>query len=256
MAALSSQRGARDWATNGDRGRRSVQKAFGEQACLIDGWTFQPAARRALSALSDPMVRARRRCSSMLTGLDEPDAGSAEKAARRWRLGLYRPDPGQRWSPDKTVWEDISGGQDVSDAGQARSRPAGPMSAPSASRVPTSRSSVGQLSGGERNRVHLAKMLKTGAPTCCCSMSRRMIWTSIRCVRLKKPCSTFAGCAVVISHDRWFLDRVATHILAFEGESHVEWFQGNYEAYDEDRKRRLGAAADQPHRIKFKPLTR
>jgi ATPase subunit of ABC transporter with duplicated ATPase domains len=114
---------------------------------------------------------------------------------------------------------------------------------------------VGQLSGGERNRVHLAKMLKAGVNVLLLDEPTNDL--DVDTLRaLEEGLLEFAGCVVVISHDRWFLDRIATHILAFEGDSHVEWFEGNYQAYEADRKRRLGAEADQPHRIKFKPLTR
>ena len=115
--------------------------------------------------------------------------------------------------------------------------------------------SVGQLSGGERNRVHLAKMLKTGANLILLDEPTNDL--DVDTLRsLEEALQKFAGCAMVISHDRWFLDRLATHILAYEGESHVEWYEGNYSDYEADRKRRLGADADQPTRIKFKRLTR
>jgi ATPase subunit of ABC transporter with duplicated ATPase domains len=114
---------------------------------------------------------------------------------------------------------------------------------------------VGQLSGGERNRVHLAKMLKTGANVLLLDEPTNDI--DVNTMRaLEEALENFAGCAVVISHDRWFLDRIATHILAFEGDSHVEYFDGNYSEYEVDRKRRLGHDADQPHRIKYRNLTR
>ncbi|HEX4572386.1 MAG TPA: ATP-binding cassette domain-containing protein, partial [Dongiaceae bacterium] len=114
---------------------------------------------------------------------------------------------------------------------------------------------VGQLSGGERNRVHLAKMLKSGANLLLLDEPTNDL--DVDTLRsLEEALADFAGCAVIISHDRWFLDRIATHILAFEGESEVVWFEGNYADYEADRRRRLGAEADQPHRIKFKPLTR
>ena len=114
---------------------------------------------------------------------------------------------------------------------------------------------VGQLSGGERNRVHLAKVLKAGANVVLLDEPTNDL--DVDTLRaLEAALLDFPGCAVVVSHDRWFLDRLATHILAFEGESHVEWFEGNYADYEEDRKRRLGLKAEQPHRIKYKPLTR
>jgi ATPase subunit of ABC transporter with duplicated ATPase domains len=114
---------------------------------------------------------------------------------------------------------------------------------------------VGQLSGGERNRVHLAKMLKSGANVLLLDEPTNDL--DVDTLRaLEEALTEFAGCVVVISHDRWFLDRIATHMLAFEGDSHVEWFEGNYQDYEADRHKRLGAEADQPHRIKYKPLVR
>jgi ATPase subunit of ABC transporter with duplicated ATPase domains len=114
---------------------------------------------------------------------------------------------------------------------------------------------VGQLSGGERNRVHLAKMLKSGANVILLDEPTNDL--DVNTMRaLEEALENFAGCAVVISHDRWFLDRIATHILAFEGDSHVEYFDGTYSEYEQDRKRRLGVDADQPHRIKYRSLTR
>jgi energy-dependent translational throttle protein EttA len=114
---------------------------------------------------------------------------------------------------------------------------------------------VGSLSGGERNRVHLAKMVKQGANVLLLDEPTNDL--DVNTLRaLEEALVTFAGCAVVISHDRWFLDRIATHILAFEGDSKVVWFEGNYSEYDADRKRRLGAAAERPHRIKYRQLTR
>ena len=114
---------------------------------------------------------------------------------------------------------------------------------------------VGQLSGGERNRVHMAKMLKSGANVILLDEPTNDL--DVDTLRaLEEALLAFPGCAVVTSHDRWFLDRIATHILAFEGDSHVEWFEGNYEEYEADKKRRLGAEAEQPHRVKYKPLVR
>ncbi len=129
------------------------------------------------------------------------------------------------------------------------------MSGSSTSRAATSRKRVSQLSGGERNRVHLARMLKSGANLLLLDEPTNDL--DVDTLRaLEEALEEFAGCAVVVSHDRWFLDRIATHILAFEGNSHVEWFEGNYEAYEADRKRRLGAEADRPTRIKYKPISR
>jgi len=122
-------------------------------------------------------------------------------------------------------------------------------------RGPDQQKKVGQLSGGERNRVHLAKMLKEGANLLLLDEPTNDL--DVDTLRaLEEALLEYAGCAVIITHDRWFLDRIATHILAFEGDSQVEWFEGNYADYEADRKRRLGAVADQPHRIKYKPLVR
>ena len=122
-------------------------------------------------------------------------------------------------------------------------------------RGPDQQQKVGQLSGGERNRVHLAKMLKSGANLLILDEPTNDL--DVDTLRaLEEALAEFAGSAVVVSHDRWFLDRIATHILAFEGDSQVEWFQGNYADYEADRKHRLGADAAQPHRIKYKPLVR
>jgi sulfate-transporting ATPase len=157
-------------------------------------------------------------------------------------------------NPEKSIWEEISGGQDVVQLGSrqvnsrayvARFNFAGP----------DQQKKVGLLSGGERNRVHLAKMLKEGANVLLLDEPTNDL--DVNTLRaLEEALENFAGCAVIITHDRWFLDRVATHILAFEGESKVVWFAGNYSDYEADYKRRMGAAASQPHRIKYRQLTR
>jgi ATPase subunit of ABC transporter with duplicated ATPase domains len=155
---------------------------------------------------------------------------------------------------EKTVWEEISEGRDDVQLGK-RSMPSRAYVAAFNFKGTDQQKKVGQLSGGERNRVHLAKMLKSGANLLLLDEPTNDL--DVDTLRaLEEALLEFAGCAVVISHDRWFLDRVATHMLAFEGDSSVVWFEGNYQDYETDKKRRLGADADQPHRIKYKPLVR
>jgi len=188
----------------------------------------------------------------MITGQETPDAGTFT-VGQTVKLG-YIDQSRDSLADDKTVWEEISDGLDVIELGKGSMQ----------SRAYVSRfnfkggdqqKKVGQLSGGERNRVHLAKMLKEEANVLLLDEPTNDL--DVDTLRaLEDALENFAGCAVVISHDRWFLDRIATHILAFEGNSEVVWFEGNYEDYEADRKRRLGADADQPHRLKFKPLTR
>jgi len=157
-------------------------------------------------------------------------------------------------APNKTVSEEISGGNDEIDLGR-RKMPSRAYCSLFNFRGSDQQKKVGQLSGGERNRVHLAKMLKTAANVILLDEPTNDL--DVDTLRaLEEALLEFPGCAVIITHDRWFLDRIATHILAFEGESQVVWFEGNYADYEADRKRRLGAEADQPHRLHYKPLTR
>jgi ATPase subunit of ABC transporter with duplicated ATPase domains len=157
-------------------------------------------------------------------------------------------------APDKTVWEEISGGLDTIQLGKHTTQSRAYVGAFNF-RGGDQQKKVGQLSGGERNRVHLAKMLKEGANVLLLDEPTNDL--DVDTLRsLEEALLVFAGCALIISHDRWFLDRTATHILAFEGDSRAVWFEGNYQDYEADRKRRLGAEADRPHRIKYKPLTR
>ena len=144
-----------------------------------------------------------------------------------------------------TVWEEISGGLDIIDVGEQRDQPSRAYVGAFNFKGVDQQKKVGQLSGGERNRVHLAKMLKEGGNVLLLDEPTNDL--DVETLQaLEAALEDFAGCAVVISHDRWFLDRLATHILAFEGDSHVEWFEGNFEAYEEDKKRRLGADASIP----------
>ena len=156
--------------------------------------------------------------------------------------------------PEKNVWEEISGGLDIIHVGK-REMQSRAYVASFNFKGGDQQKAVGKLSGGERNRVHLAKLLKSGGNLLLLDEPTNDL--DVDTLRaLEDALVDFAGCAVVISHDRWFLDRIATHILAFEGDSHVEWFAGNYHDYEEDRHRRLGAEADQPHRLKYRPLRR
>ncbi|MGI9498877.1 MAG: ATP-binding cassette domain-containing protein, partial [Geminicoccaceae bacterium] len=186
----------------------------------------------------------------MITGEEHPDAGDL-KVGDTVELG-YVDQSRDSLAADKSVWEEISGGHDVLEIGKRDVHSRAYVSAFNF-RGPDQQKKVGQLSGGERNRVHLAKLLKTGANVLLLDEPTNDL--DVDTLRaLEDALLDFAGCAVVISHDRWFLDRIATHMLAFEGESQVVWFEGNYQDYEADRKRRIGADADQPHRIKYKPL--
>jgi ATPase subunit of ABC transporter with duplicated ATPase domains len=188
----------------------------------------------------------------MLTGAEEPDSGSL-RIGETVTMG-YVEQSRDTLDPVKTVWQEISGGADLIQLGK-REMQSRAYVANFNFRGGDQQKPVGQLSGGERNRIHLAKMLKSGANLLLLDEPTNDL--DVDTLRaLEEALLDFAGCAVVISHDRWFLDRIATHILAFEGDSHVVWFEGNHADYEADRRRRLGAQADQPHRIKYKPLTR
>jgi ATP-binding cassette ChvD family protein len=188
----------------------------------------------------------------IITGQEKPDSGRF-RLGETVRLG-YVDQSRDALKAQATVWEEISGGQQEIELGkrkvQSRSYVAGFNFKGS-----DQQKKVGQLSGGERNRVHLAKMLKSGANVLLLDEPTNDL--DVDTLRaLEEALLDFAGCAMVISHDRWFLDRIATHMIAFEGDSRAVWFEGNYADYEADRKRRLGAEADQPHRIKYKPLVR
>ena len=188
----------------------------------------------------------------MVTGQEQPDAG-AIRIGDTVKLG-YVDQSRDSLAPDQAVWEVIADGKDVIELGKVQLK-----SRAYAARFNFSGSDqqkkVGLLSGGERNRVHLARMLKSGANVLLLDEPTNDL--DVNTLRaLEEALESFAGCAVVISHDRWFLDRIATHILAFEGDSNVTWFEGNYSDYEADRRKRLGAEADQPHRIKYRHLTR
>jgi ATP-binding cassette ChvD family protein len=188
----------------------------------------------------------------MITGVEQPDAGTLT-VGDTVKLGFV--DQSRDSLDDsKTVWQEISDGLDQITIGK-RTIPSRAYVAAFNFKGADQQKRVGVLSGGERNRVHLAKMLKREHNVLLLDEPTNDL--DVDTLRaLEDALEDFAGCAVVISHDRWFLDRLATHILAFEGDSHVEWFEGNFEAYEADKRRRMGAAADQPHRIKYRPLAR
>jgi sulfate-transporting ATPase len=188
----------------------------------------------------------------MIIGAEEPDAGSL-RVGETVKLG-YVDQLRDDLNANNTVWQEISGGQDEIDLGRRRMASRAYCSLFNF-RGADQQQKVGEISGGERNRVHLAKMLKEGHNVLLLDEPTNDL--DVDTLRaLEEALLDFAGCAVVVTHDRWFLDRVATHILAFEGDSRVVWFEGNYADYEADRRRRLGEAAEQPHRIRYKPPVR
>ncbi len=188
----------------------------------------------------------------MIIGQEQPDSG-ALRVGETVKLG-YVDQSRDSLNADRTVWQEISGGEEVITIGK-RAVPSRAYVAAFNFKGADQQKKVGILSGGERNRVHLAKMLKVEHNVILLDEPTNDL--DVDTLRaLEDALMEFAGCAVIISHDRWFLDRLATHILAFEGDSHVEWFQGNFQAYEEDKRRRLGADATEPHRIKYRPLAR
>src|SRR4029077_16799414 len=217
---------------------------------LIDGLDFT-LPRGGIVGVIGPNGAGKTTLFRMITGQETPDAGTL-KIGDTVQVG-YVDQSRDALDPDKSVWEQISGGQDEIELGKRKVASRAYVSWFNFKGA-TQQRKVGSLSGGERNRVHLAELLKKGSnlllpdePT------NDLDVDTLRA--LEEALLNYAGCAVVISHDRWFLDRIATHMLAFEGDSEVVWFEGNYQDYEADRHRRLGAAADQPHRIKFKKLT-
>jgi ATP-binding cassette ChvD family protein len=188
----------------------------------------------------------------MLTGQEKPDTGTL-RIGDTVHMG-YVDQSRDDLDPNKTVWQEISGGTDILEFGKTKMNSRAYVGAFNF-KGGDQQKKLGQLSGGERNRVHLAKILKSGANLLLLDEPTNDL--DVETLRaLELALEEFAGCAMIISHDRWFLDRIATHMLAFEGDSHVEWFEGNFQDYEEDKKRRLGIDADQPHRIKYKRFAR
>ena len=226
-----------------------ISKGYGERL-LIDALSFRLPPGGIVGVIG-PNGAGKSTLFKMITGQEQPDSGSF-KVGETVRLGYV--DQGRQLDGDKTIWEEICGGQDFIQMGgisvNARAYVARFNFSGS-----DQQKKVGVLSGGERNRVHLAKMLREEANVLLLDEPTNDL--DVNTLRaLEEGLENFAGCAVIISHDRWFLDRIATHILAFEGDSQVVWFEGNYSDYEADRKRRLGKEADQPHRIRYRSLTR
>jgi len=228
----------------------NVSKAYGDNI-LMEGMTFSLPPGGIVGVIG-PNGAGKTTLFRMITGQEKPDSGTF-RTGETVKLA-YVDQSRDDLRPDKTIWEVISDGLDVV--------PLGKREVSSRSYVARfnfsgsdQQKKVSMLSGGERNRVHLARMLKEGSNVLLLDEPTNDL--DVNTMRaLEEALENFAGCAVVISHDRWFLDRIATHILAFEGDSQVLWFDGNYSEYEADRKKRLGASADQPHRIKYRHLTR
>ena len=228
----------------------NLTKGFGDRM-LIENLSFKLPPGGIIGVIG-PNGAGKTTLFRMITGQDKPDSGKI-RIGETVKLG-YVDQSRDSLKDTNNVWEEISGGQDDIMLGKFK--------VPSRAYVgrfnfkgSDQQKKVGQLSGGERNRVHLAKMLKSGSNVILLDEPTNDL--DVDTLRaLEEALLDFAGCAVIISHDRWFLDRIATHILAFGGDSHVEWFEGNYEAYELDKKRRMGEDATQPHRIKYKPISR
>jgi ATPase subunit of ABC transporter with duplicated ATPase domains len=229
---------------------QNVNKAYGDKL-LMEGITFS-LPPGGIVGIIGPNGAGKTTLFKMITGQEKPDAGNI-------RIGdtvklAYVDQSRDALDPDKTIWEMISDGQDILAIGTRQVNSRAYVSRFNFSGTDQQKK-VGTLSGGERNRVHLARMLKEGANVILLDEPTNDL--DVNTLRaLEDALEGFAGCVVVISHDRWFLDRICTHILAFEGESKTVWFDGNYSEYEADRKNRLGAAASQPHRIKYRQLTR
>ena len=226
-----------------------VSKAYGDNL-LVDDMTFKLPPGGIVGVIG-PNGAGKTTLFRMIIGQEQPDSGKI-RIGETVALGYV--DQSRSLDPKKSIWEEISGGTDLLKIGAREVNSRAYVARFNFSGTDQQKK-VGMLSGGERNRVHLAKMLKEGANVLLLDEPTNDL--DVNTLRaLEEALENFAGCAVVISHDRWFLDRIATHILAFEGDSKVVWFDGNYSEYDADRKLRLGAAAERPHRIKYRQLTR
>jgi ATP-binding cassette ChvD family protein len=229
---------------------QQVSKGFGDQL-LVENVSFALPPGGIVGVIG-PNGAGKTTLFRMITGQEKPDSGTI-RTGDTVRLA-YVDQSRDSLDPTKSVWEVITNGADVLDLGKVQVKSRAYVARFNFSGSDQQKK-VSMISGGERNRVHLARMLKSGANVLLLDEPTNDL--DVNTLRaLEEALEDFAGCAVVISHDRWFLDRIATHILAFEGESRVVWFEGNYSDYEADRRRRLGAEADQPHRIKYRHLTR
>ena len=229
---------------------KDIEKGFGDEL-LIDDLSFS-LPKAGIVGVIGPNGAGKTTLFKMITGAEQPDSGEL-------RIGptvdlAYVDQSRDSLDPDKTVFDEICDGNEIIMLGNREMRARAYVSAFNF-RGPDQQKTVGVLSGGERNRVHLAKVLKRGGNVLLLDEPTNDLDVDTL-QALEQGLETFAGCAVIISHDRWFLDRVATHMLAFEGDSKVRWFEGNFSEYEAFRKKELGADADQPHRIKYKPLVR
>jgi ATP-binding cassette ChvD family protein len=228
----------------------NVSKAYGDKL-LFEGLSFKLPPGGIVGVIG-PNGAGKTTLFRLITGQEQADGG-AFKTGSTVTVG-YVDQSRESLDANKNIWEEISGGQDTIQLGARQVNSRAYVARFNFSGADQQKK-VGGLSGGERNRVHLAKMLKSGANTLLLDEPTNDL--DVNTMRaLEEALENFAGCAVIISHDRWFLDRIATHILAFEGDSKVVWFDGNYSEYEADRRARLGADADQPHRIKYRQLTR
>jgi ATP-binding cassette ChvD family protein len=227
-----------------------VKKAYGDRV-LFEGLSFQ-LPPGGIVGIIGPNGAGKTTLFRLFTNQEKADSGTF-KIGETVQLG-YVDQSRESLDPNKSIWEELSGGQDTIQLGNREVNSRAYVARLNFSGSDQQKK-VGTLSGGERNRVHLGKVLKSGANVLLLDEPTNDL--DVNTMRaLEEALENFAGCAVVISHDRWFLDRIATHMLAFEGDSKVVWFEGNYSEYEADRHARLGAAADQPHRIKYRQLTR
>jgi ATPase subunit of ABC transporter with duplicated ATPase domains len=227
-----------------------LNKAFGDKL-LIEDLSFKLPPGGIVGVIG-PNGAGKTTLFRMITGQETPDAGTI-KVGESVKLG-YVDQSRDALDNNKTVWEEVSGGNDIIYLGKREINSRGYCSTFNFKGADQQKK-VGMLSGGERNRVHLAKMLKLGANVLLLDEPTNDL--DVDTLRaLEDALTEYAGCAVIISHDRFFLDRIATHMLAFEGDSHVEWFEGNFQDYEEDKKRRLGIDSVIPHRLKYKKFSR